>query len=404
MKTPEAALAEILAALEPLTAHEAVPLAFAAGRILGLAPASDVDLPPFRKAMMDGFAVRSGDLERLPREANGVRFAVAGESRAGAPFEGLLLPGQAVEIFTGAALPVELDQVVMVERSQRQGQQVSLNANPRPNEHVQPVADVLSRGQVPLAVGRRLSPADLAVLSAMGAHPVDCYRAVKVGVLTTGDELVPPWITPGPGQIREGNTLYLAARLQELGHEITRVGIVPDDPEIMEQEFRQTLAESDALITTGGVSMGKYDLVGQTFEKLGVRAILHKVAVKPGKPIWFGMAGPKPVLGLPGNPVSALLGLEAFVRPALAKLSGQSDFEPRFGYGLWQGPAQEPYDRQQNLPCNLRALPDGRQALEPLPWKGSSDILSAAAAEALAVIDANTSVSPGQVLRFRPLR
>lgn len=404
MKTPEAALQEILAQIAPLAELEAVPLAFAAGRILGRAPASDVDLPPFRKAMMDGFALRSADLERLPKEEKGVRFALVGEARAGVPFEGLLFPGQAIEIYTGAAVPAELDQVVMVERSERLGQQVTLNAGPRPGEHVQPVADVLARGQAPFSVGRRLSPADLAVLSAMGAHPVDCLRAVKVGVLTTGDELVPPWVAPGPGQIREGNTLYLAARLLELGHEVTRVGIVPDDPEIMEQEFRQTLAESDALITTGGVSMGKYDLVGQTFEKLGVQPILHKVAVKPGKPIWFGMLGQKPVLGLPGNPVSALLGLEAFVRPALAKLSGQRDFEPQFGLGLWQGPAQAPYDRQQNLPCTLRALPDGRQALEPLPWKGSSDILSAAAAEALAVIDANTAVSPGQLLRYRPLR
>ena len=403
MKTPEAALEEILGQVEPLGQVEELPVAFASGRILAQAPVSNVNVPPFRKAMMDGFACRSADLERLPRGPEGVRLALAGESRAGAPYEGLLLPGQAIEIFTGAAVPEELDQVVMVERSLRQGQQVALAVPARPGEHIQPVADILAVGDQPIAAGTRLAPADLAVLAALGAHPLRVFRAPKVGVLTTGDELVPPWEQPGPGQIREGNTLYLAARLLDLGVELSRVGIVPDDPEILEQEFRTTLEQSDALVTTGGVAMGKYDLVGQTFEKLGVRPLLHKVAVKPGKPIWFGMQGRKPILGLPGNPVSALLGLEAFVRPALAKLSGARDFAPHFGRGVWRGPAVEPYDRQQNLPCRLVYEEDGRLGLEPIPWKGSSDILSAARAQALAVIDAQAPCTPGQVLRFRPL-
>jgi molybdopterin molybdotransferase len=403
MKTPEAALEEILGQIEPLGQVEELPLAFASGRILAEAPVSDVAVPPFRKAMMDGFACRSADLASLPRTAEGVRLALVGESRAGAPFEGLLLPGQAIEIYTGAEVPEELDQVVMVERSLRQGQQVVLGVPARPGEHIQPVADILAAGDRPIPAGQRLGPADLAVLAALGAHPLRVFRAPRVGVLTTGDELVPPWVQPGPGQIREGNTLYLAARLLDLGVELSRVGIVPDDPEILEHEFRTTLEQSDALVTTGGVSMGKYDLVGQTFEKLGVRALLHKVAVKPGKPIWFGMQGRKPILGLPGNPVSALLGLEAFVRPALAKLSGARDFAPHLGRGVWRGPALEPYDRQQNLPCRLLSEPDGRLGLEPIPWKGSSDILSAARAQALAVIDAQAPCTPGQVLRFRPL-
>ena len=405
MRTPDEALAEILGHIEPLTDHEELPIAFAAGRVLAAAPESDVDIPPFRKSMMDGFAVRAADFSGAPRDRGGVWFSVAGESRAGAPFDGLVQSGQAIEIYTGAEVPDALDAVVMVERSERDGNRVLLTDEPSEGQHVQARAEILAAGSRPFETGRRLSPADLGVLAAIGAHPLRVVRQVKVSVLTTGDELVPPWEPLGPGQIREGNTLVLAARSLQLDLEVVRVGIVPDDPELLSTEFGRALESSDALITTGGVSMGKYDLVGQTFEALGVQPILHKVAVKPGKPIWFGMQGRKPVLGLPGNPVSALLGLEIFVRPALAKLAGATGNELRAprGRGVWKGSARQAGGREENLPCTLSQDEAGVTELTPLVYRGSADLVTVASAEAFAVLPAGSSVEPGQVVAFRPL-
>ena len=271
--------------------------------------------------------------------------------------------------------------------------------------HIQDPGEILAEGAAPLAPGRRLSAVDLSVLAAMGTHPVRVHRRVRTAVLTTGDELVPVWEKPERGQIREGNTLFLNARLQDLEHEVVGVGIVPDEEEILFNEFGALLEQVDCLITTGGVSMGKYDLVGRVFEKLGVEPRLHKVAVKPGKPIWFGMRGRVPVLGLPGNPVSSMLGLELFVRPVLAKLGGATgaELEERLGTGVWQGRETRPGDRQHNLPVRLGHAADGTTTLEPLPWKGSADIVTVAGAEALAVVPAGQSAKPGDVLGYRPL-
>ncbi|MEO0651304.1 MAG: molybdopterin-binding protein, partial [Planctomycetota bacterium] len=217
--------------------------------------------------------------------------------------------------------------------------------------------------------------------------------------------LVPAWERPGPGEIREGNTLFLASRLTELMVEVTEVGIVPDDEDLLERDFGRALEQADVLVTTGGVSMGKYDLVGKTFEKLGVEPRLHKVAVKPGKPIWFGLQGRKPVLGLPGNPVSALLGLEAFVRPVLAKLEGETGAAvgERLRRARWAGATKRAGDRQLNFPCRLEQDEHGGERLVPLPWKGSADIVTVTEAQALAVLPADSTVEPEQVVAYRAL-
>jgi molybdenum cofactor synthesis domain-containing protein len=403
MLTPSEALAEILARIpgpDPAGA-ETVPLAWAAGRRLARPVVSDVNLPPFEKAMMDGYA--------FPASATGTppsRHRVVGEARAGRPHGGRVEPGQCVTIATGAELPAGCDAVEMIERTARDGDHLVLEHEVPPGRHVAHRGEVLALGGTVYEPRRRLSPADLSVLASVGCDPVPVFPVLRVSVLTTGDELVPPAVVPGAGQIREGNTFYLRAACLGMGCEVVRSGIVPDDAAALEAAFGEALEDSDVVLTTGGVSVGKYDLVGQTFERLGVEPILHKVAVKPGKPIWFGMRGSRPVFGLPGNPVSTLLGFEVFVRAALARLAGDEAGEERerLARGTWQGGDVRAGDRQENLPARARPTASGVVELEPLPWRGSADIVTAARADALVVIPPGAALARGAGVDYRPLR
>lgn len=400
MLHPTEALTRILERVGEASRVETVPLAMAAGRLLAKAVVSDVNLPPFEKAMMDGVALRASDAAEP-----GARLRIVGESRAGVPFAGSVPPGAAIEIYTGAELPAELDAVEMVERTSREGDDVVLENAIRPEQHVSHTGEILGVGRPALAPPRRLTPADLSVLASVGCHQVPVFRQPRVTILTTGDELVPVAETPGTGQIREGNTLYLAAAVAKVGGLVLDAGIVRDDEAELERAFGRALAEGDVLVTTGGVSMGKYDLVGKTLERLGVEPVLHKVAIKPGKPIWFGMAGDKPVFGLPGNPVSSLLGFETFVRPALAKLAGAGpdEVKERIGHGVWRGPTERARGRQFNLPA-IRSLDEsGVVQLSPVAYLGSADIVGASRADALAIVPEGENVEPGQVVEFRPL-
>ncbi len=387
------------------TAFQALPLVEVAGRRLAADALSDVDLPPFEKSMMDGFALRAEDVSGPGKHT--LRWV--GESRAGQPFEGEVPPGCCIEIFTGAELPPDCDAVEMIEKTERpdpNGDRVSFTGPIPIARNVSHRGEILANRKRVYAAGRRLSAADLSVLASIGCDPVPVYKRPRVSVLTTGDELVPATETPGRGQIREGNTLFLAAAARELGCDVGRAGIVRDEPALLEEAFRSALEEGDALITSGGVSVGKYDLVGATFEKLGVEPILHKVAIKPGKPIWFGMAGDKPVFGLPGNPVSSLLGFEVFVRPALAKLAGGGPQEQgeRLGRARWSGKTLRAPGRQNNVPARLETGADGVLELHGLPFRGSADIVTAANADALCVVPRDTEVEAGEMVAFRPLR
>jgi len=405
MLTPEEARRLVLERIPTPSDVMREPLARCAGRVLAEDAVSDVDLPPFEKSMMDGFAVRSSDLS-----AAGQTLTCVGESRAGEPFDGEVPAGSCIEIYTGAELPADCDAVEMVERTARSedGERVEITFE-RPvkkDQHVSHLGEILARGRAVFGPGRRLTPSDLSVLASIGLDPVPVFPRVRVSVLTTGDELVPPTTVPGRGQIREGNTLYLAAACELLGCEVRRAGIVRDDAAQLEAAFREALEEGDVLITTGGVSVGKYDLVGATFEQLGVERVLHKVAIKPGKPIWFGMFEQKPVFGLPGNPVSSLLGFEVFVRGALARLAGAAEDEQaeRLGWARWSGQSLRARDRQVNLPARLAVGDDGVAVLAPVPFRGSSDIVGASAADALVVVPAGSEIEHGALAQYRPLR
>jgi len=403
MRTPEEAIALILERVAPIRSRERVPLEQALGRVLAEDARSDVDLPPFEKSAMDGYAVRSADFAAAGRPR---ALARVGESRAGAPFRGRVGAGQCVAISTGAELPADCDAVVMVERSRASADSVEFDDQPGPGQHVCHRGEDLAEGEIVLRAGRRLRPDDLSVLAAVGCQPVPVCARVRVALLTTGDELVPASAKPRAGQIREGNTLYLAAALSAAGAAVTNLGIVRDDAAELEARFRAALESHDALVTTGGVSMGVHDLVGGALERVGVAPLLHKIAIKPGKPLWFGQRGSTPVFGLPGNPVSCLVGFQVFVRRALARMSGADAAEwaeERLALGRWRGAPLKENPRQQNHPVRVRQAPDGIVDLEPLVWRSSADIVGITRADGLAVVAAGTGAQDGQILPWRPL-
>ena len=419
MYSPREALNEILARVGVLAAVESIPLAEAAGRVLAVDAVSDLDLPPFEKSAMDGFAVHSADfagaaLRNVPDPPAGqvaLSLCVVGEARAGEPFAGAVPPGACVAIYTGAELPADVDAVVMVEDTEGApgGERVLVRApaGVRPGQNVCHRGQDLTRGGIVLAAGARIRPADVGVLAAVGCEPVPVVARPRVAILTTGDELVPPSARPGPGQIREGNTLHLAALSRAAGAEVVRCGILRDDPSELARAFGAALEECDALITTGGVSMGKYDLVGDALAELGVERVFHKVRIKPGKPLWFGMRAQVPVFALPGNPVSCLVGHAVFVRPALAKLGGdRAALDRRVGArprARWAGPDAEPNAREQWLPARRSLGERGELEIAPVEWNGSGDVVGLARADALACVPMDTAVKAGEPVEFLEL-
>jgi len=311
-----------------------------------------------------------------------------------------------VAIDPGAELPASCDAVVMVEKSALSGDRAQLDDSPRPGQHVCHRGEDLQVAVTVMRRGRRISAIDLAVLAAVGCEPAPVFARPRVALFTTGDELVEAHEKPAAGEIREGNTYYLAARLASEGADVENHGIVRDDEAELERRFQAALESSDALVTTGGVSMGKYDLVGAVLERCGVAPVFHKVAIKPGKPLWFGTRNGVSVFALPGNPVSCLIGFEVFVRPALCKMSGaqESEWRERLRLGRWMGESAKENTRQQNLPVRVHRAADGVDELEPLRWSSSADIVGLTRADGLAVIEPGARVSKGELVSFRPLR
>ncbi len=403
MRTPREVLFEILSRIEPVTRGEQASLEQAVGRVLARDVISDLDLPPFNKSAMDGFAVHAADFGPDAAPDGSRCLPLAGESKAGVPWTTPVARGTCVAIYTGAEVPPGADAVVMVERSQTTPAGILLRDRPQQGAHICPRGQDLRVGATVLRAGHRIRATDLALLASVGAVPVPVIARPRATVLTTGDELVAPWEKPSAGQIRESNTQQLAALCTLAGAQTTNLGVVRDDPALLEQAFRAALACCDVLITTGGVSMGRYDLVGGALQSIGVEPVVHRVAIKPGKPLWFGMAGKIPVFALPGNPVSCLVNHGVFVRPALARLSGELGSDASERRGRWMGAPQTQNPREQYVPVRLVPGQDGVEALEPVRWNGSADVAGISRADAFAVIPIDTPVAPGDLLAFRPL-
>jgi molybdopterin molybdotransferase len=292
-------------------------------------------------------------------------------------------------------MPEGSDAVVPVEEAEEDGATVRLLAAPAPGAHIRKRGDVVTRGDLLLAPGRRLSPTDVALLAAAGRGSVRTARHARAAVLVTGDEIVPPDSVPGPARIRNTNGPLLVSALARLGAEVTDLGVSRDDRGTLRAALGRALARGfDLVLTTGGVSAGDFDLVPALLEELGVAACFHKVAIRPAKPVFFGTKGETLVFGLPGNPVSAAVAFDLFVRPAWRKASGLTPPLPPPDEARLTAPAKNKGSRLAFAPASL-VREGGRLAATPIPAKGSHDVVAHARANGLLVLPAGAGFAAG---------
>lgn len=314
------ALARVLALARPMP-PEPVPLAQAGGRVLALAAVARRDQPPFAAAAMDGYAMAG---PAVP----GARLAVTGEARAGSRFAGTLAAGEAVRIFTGAPVPAGATCVVIQEDTQRDGDTITLRDRLDTATHIRPAGGDFRAGDR-IEPGRRLRPADLALLAAMNVPEVQVARRPVVALVATGDELVMPGETPGPDQIVASNIFALRAMAEAEGAEVRLMPIARDSEAALGDVLRLAAAGADVVVTIGGASVGDHDLVGRVTATMGMDRAFYRIAMRPGKPLMAGRLGAAAFLGLPGNPVSAIVCGQLFLLPLLRACLGLPDPAPR---------------------------------------------------------------------------
>jgi molybdopterin molybdotransferase len=327
---------EILAETPPV-GHEHVPLSAAEGRVLAHVFAAPDNLPSERRSVMDGFAVHAADVHTAS-DLFSIVLKVVGSVPMGDVFHGRMAAGEAVEIATGGFLPSDADAVVMVEQTaplggsgdgSGGGARIEVSRAVAAGANVVQAGEDLTRGEAVLQAGRRLRAADLALLATFGVVTVEVFRRPRVAVLSTGNELCAPEATPRPGQVRDANQIALAAQVSGSGCDVTRAGILPDDAAALRAAVHRLLADHDAVILSGGSSIGTKDLSAEALGDLPPPGILfHGIDIRPGKPTLFARAGHKPVIGMPGFPTSSLVVFDAFIRPMLWRLGGETAREP----------------------------------------------------------------------------
>ncbi|WP_300543586.1 gephyrin-like molybdotransferase Glp [Maricaulis sp.] len=376
------ALARISAALDPLDS-ETVALADCAGRVLVKDLTARLTQPPFAASAMDGYAVHASDLT-----GETVTLTLAGESAAGHLFEHALEPGTAIRISTGAALPPGANQVVIQENVTLTGDTIRTSQPPRPLAHIRPTGQDFARGDVLLRQGSRITPEAVSLAASAGVADVSVCRRPRIGLLASGDELVEPGKTPGPGQIVNSIAIGLAGLAGQWGGETAYLGIVRDDPADIGRKL-DSAKNLDLLVTIGGASVGDHDHFRTVFHERGGALDFGKIAVKPGKPTWFGALDGTPVLGLPGNPVSAFVMARLVLRHALCRLLGQPPAtifaRARLAVPLPENGPRETYLRATRNPQTGDVAPVARQDSSVMSALVEADVLIRRPANAPAV-------------------
>jgi molybdopterin molybdotransferase len=382
MLTVAEAQAIVLRNTHPLPPVDAPLTPAPLGAVLAEDIASDLDMPPYDKAMMDGYAVRSADLP----DGRGT-LTVIEEVTAGRTPRHTVGAGQATRIMTGAPIPPGADAVVMVERTRAEGDRVKIEDRPpQAGQNVMPRGREMRCGETVLAAGAVLRPQELGLLATVGRASARVHPAPRVAVLSTGDEVVEAVERPGPGQIRNGNGPMLCAQAARAGGQPHYLGIARDRLDSLAPRVAEGL-RFDVLLLSGGVSAGALDLVPGVLQQAGVKPHFHKVEMKPGKPVLFGTRDSTLVFGLPGNPVSALVCFELFVRPALRRLAGHAEPGPFVVRATLAEDFVYRTDRPTYHPAVLEADDSGWR-VRAVPWYGSPDLRGLTRANAFAVFPA----------------
>ena len=372
---------------------EQVPLEQALGHALADEVHSEVAIPPFDNSSMDGFALRAEDTAAVDA-GKPVRLRIVDESRAGRPAGSGVEPGEAIRIATGAMVPAGANAILPQEDAVERNGEIEAEHRVEAGSYIRLTGEDIRPGQAVLASGTALGPAELGVLASIGCDPVPCRRRPRVAVISTGDELVDPAADVRPGQIRDTNSIAVASLAGRAGAELTTVTRIGDDRDATREAVAEAI-ESDIAVICGGVSVGEHDQVRPVLEELGAEQLFWGVALRPGRPTWFGLSrgGPRAggglVFGLPGNPVSAVVTFLLFVRPALRAIVGLDPFSARTTAVLDQA-YEKRHGRAHAVRVTLRLAGDGWHAAPTRPEQASHILTSMLGADALAIVPAES--------------
>jgi len=395
MLSVEEALAQILSRVRPLPT-ERVDLLAGLGRVLAEPVRSKRIIPPWPNSSMDGYAVRAVDTRP------GAALTVVGRVVAGALPERPIGAGEAMRIFTGAPLPDGADAVVPQEDVDAREPNVTLRGATERGAYVRPAGEDVAVGDLVLGAGTVLGPAEIGLLASLGHNQIAVSRRPRVAVLSTGSELADLGTEPGPAQVPNANTYSLMAQVMEAGGVAINLGVAPDRLEVIEERIRRG-READVLVSSAGVSVGDLDLVREALVAAGAELHLWKVNMRPGKPITFGSLGPRPVFGLPGNPVSAMVTFELFVRPALLAMQRRRRLDRPRIHALAAAPITNRGSRRGYLRVSLEQH-DGRWEARLTGDQGSGILRSMVQADGLAVLAGDTTVGKGEAVEVIVMR
>ena len=386
--------------LHPVRGVLRVPVRAALGRVLAEDVISPVNVPSHRNSAMDGWAMRGADL----KPEGETTLQEVGASFAGKPFAGKVGPGQCVRIMTGGVVPEGADTVVMQERARASGKSIAFAPGHKTGQNVREAGEDLRAGAVALRRGRLVRPADLGLVASLGIGEVAVYRPLRVAFFSTGDELRSIGTALGEGEIYDSNRYTLYGMLQRLGCDVLDMGVVRDDPVLIERAFAEAAANADVVITSGGVSVGEADFVKGMLAKLG-EVVFWKIAMKPGRPLAYGKIAGAHFFGLPGNPVSVMVTFYQFVRDALLVLSGADPVEPVPTFAatctarLKKAPGRTEFQRGV-----LTRGADGGLQVRPTGEQGSGILKSMSEANCFIILgDATGNVEPGTTVEVQPL-
>jgi molybdopterin molybdotransferase len=370
---------------------EPVPILESVGRALSEDVFSDIDMPPFNRSAVDGFACRKSD--------TGQELEIIETVRAGAFPTKKIGSGQCTQIMTGAPVPEGADCVIMVEETEESGTNHIRFTGLKTKTNISPFAEDVKQGERALAAGTLIAPQHIAIMSTVGCIRPRVARKPVVSVIATGDEIVEPHIKPGISQIRNSNGYQLVTQVATSGAIPLYLGIAPDNEEDTFYAVNQALEQSDIVLLTGGVSMGTFDFVPKILEKAGIEILFRTIALQPGKPTVFGIKGEKRIFGLPGNPVSSFTIFEVLVKPMIHKMMGVTEINRNLRLPLGVDYQRRRSDRLQWLPVQIS---DGK--VFPLEYHGSAHIFSLATAHAIAAIPLGiTNLSAGELIDVRPV-